>query len=127
MQISINTTQFESTIALSAYHSYKAGDFDLATQSLLQVLDVEPRNWLARLMLAVCYHKTEKDFAAERALRFVYQNCPDEALKQRACLALQTLAANIQAAKRKPVEFGRFNSVHHNPPPVPLEQVIDIR
>jgi thioredoxin-like negative regulator of GroEL len=127
MQITITTTQLDASVALKAYKSFKDADYQTASSRLLEILDVEPQNWQARLMLAVCYHKMGQQFASERALRFVYNGCPDSDLKQKACLALQSLAAHVDSVKLKPVEFGRFNSPHQDVQPMPMEVVLDIK
>src|SRR5438552_2164650 len=110
MDIKFSTTQLDASLVLGAYKAFKDGNFESAGKSLLEILDVEPRNWQARLLLACCYSKSKQNFAAQRALRFVYENCSDDPdLKAKACLALQSLNAKMEAEKGSAAEFGRFN------------------
>lgn len=106
MDLSINTTQVDASVALKAYQLYKSAQYKEAIPVLLDILDVEPRNWHARLFLAACYFKTGQPLASERAFRFTYENCTDEVLTQKACLALQAVkASTASTGPQVPAEF----------------------
>jgi len=77
------------TTGLNAFKAFSESDFNRAAELLLQVLDAEPEDWLARLYLGVCYHKTGQLFACQRALRFVADSCPDADMKGKAVQALE--------------------------------------
>jgi len=51
----------------NALNLYKDGDFRRAMLQLIEVLDKEPENWHARLMLGTCYYKSG-EFAAASAV-----------------------------------------------------------
>jgi thioredoxin-like negative regulator of GroEL len=106
MDLNIKTEQIDASVALVAHRLYKEGQYREAIPVLQDILDMEPLNWQCRLFLAACYFKTAQPMAAERALRFVYEKCPDESLKQKACFAMQ--AVNAATAKKifVPLEFG---------------------
>jgi thioredoxin-like negative regulator of GroEL len=104
------TVQIDTELALSGYALFKDGQYRAAIPLLLEILDLDTRNWQARLLLAACYHKTGQSAAALRALRFVYDNCVDAQLKQKSCLALQAVNASLQQAVCTPAEFGSVNT-----------------
>jgi thioredoxin-like negative regulator of GroEL len=104
-KIGISTSGIDISVGINAYKAYKAGDFVKAAELLLQVLDAEPRNWLARLYLGVCYYKTNQNFAAQRAFQFVAQNCPEQELKVKASRAMAVLGTQAQTIGKAP-EFG---------------------
>ena len=105
MEDNKTTVQVDTQLALAGYVLFKEGRYREAIPSLQDILDHEPRNWQARLFLAACFHKTGQPGAALRALRFVYENCTDVALKQKACLALQAVTAAMEQAKPMPAEL----------------------
>ena len=106
MKLTVNTDQVDATLALKAYNLYKGGLFGEATQALQEILDVEPRNWQARLFLAVCFSKTDQPGSAQRSLRFVYDNCTDANLRKKAFSALQLVNAALEVnSSSTPPEF----------------------
>ena len=98
LDFSINTTFLDANAALKAYNDYKQGRYSEAINGLLSVLDTETRNWQARLFLGVCYYKTGQKFGAVRAFRYVYENCDDAELKSKACVAMQSVKSELEAA-----------------------------
>lgn len=97
-------------MGLNACKAYEEGNFPQAMEYLLQILDMEPQNWLARFYLAVCYEKTGQAFAATRAFRFLYDNCKDDELRKKALFCMQRINGDIQkAAHEDAPEFGRYN------------------
>ncbi len=106
MDLAITTTQIDASVAMQAYRLYKDGKYSEAIPVLQQILDFEPRNWHARLFLSASYFKTNQPMAAERGFRAVFENCPEEELKQKACFALQSVAAATAKIIQVPAEFG---------------------
>jgi thioredoxin-like negative regulator of GroEL len=83
MDFTFNTQIVDVSVALNALKFYKAGQYKEATSCLLDLLDVEPKNWDARLMLGACYFKTEQWGAAQRAFRFIFEQCPAADIKSK--------------------------------------------
>lgn len=89
MDIKFNTQIVDISVALTALKHYRAGNYKMAIESLLKILDAEPNNWDARLMLAASYYKTAQYAAAERAFAKLNENCPDEDIRVRAAVGLK--------------------------------------
>ena len=107
-KINITTTSIDISVGLNAFQCYQRGDYKQALVHLLEILDVEPQNWQARLYLAVCYTKTEQMHAAQRAFRFIYDNCKDGEFRSKALTALHAVNAQLAGEQKLPEEFGRF-------------------
>jgi tetratricopeptide (TPR) repeat protein len=124
MEFTVNTTFLDANSALQAYRDYKLGNFDEAIAGLIPILDVEPRNWQARLFLGVCYYKTGQKFGALRAFRFVYDNCTDNELKQKACMALQSVKSEVElAGDDAKGPFEKYGEGHHVTKPPSLDAI----
>ncbi len=107
MELNFNTQNVDISVALKALSLYRAGEFSQATCALLEVLDNEPKNWQARLMLGACYYKTAQFASAGRCFRFVYENASDEESRKKGLEGL--LATNAKLEKKIgtiPDEFG---------------------
>lgn len=92
MDLSFNTTlRLDATLAISAHNLYKEGRFREAITPLQDVLDYEPQNGYARLLLGVCFFKTGNAYAAERAFNAVKLNTRDQELRDKAIRALDAL------------------------------------
>ncbi len=103
------TTQADVSLGVNACAAYASGDFKKAQVFLLEILDIEPNNWLARFYLATCYMKTDQLYAAQRAFRMIYEKTNDAELKSKACSLMQRVSGEmIEGGPRKPTEFGRF-------------------
>jgi cytochrome c-type biogenesis protein CcmH/NrfG len=106
----ITTSQVDASLGLAACKAYADGDFKAAENFLIQILDSEPNNWLARYYLAVCYAKNKQIYAAQRAFRLLYDKSTDQDVRSKACLMLQRINSEIhEGVNKKPIEFGRFN------------------
>lgn len=95
MELTFNTQSVDVSVALKALNLYRAGEFQEAIGSLAEVVDAEPQNWQARLMMAVCYYKTNQNFAAQRGFRFIYDNSTDPESKKQALAGLHATNAKI--------------------------------
>lgn len=103
------TSQVDASLGVNACAAYAAGDFKKAQGLLLEILDIEPSNWLARFYLATCYMKTNQLYAAQRAFRQIYEKSTDAELRSKACSLMQRVSGEmIDGGDKKPVEFGRF-------------------
>ena len=96
MNLTFNTNNTDSSIVVKALQQYRSGAFEQAVKSLVDILDSEPNNWQARLMLAVCYYRTNQLFAAERAFRSVYEQADDKETRQKGLEGLQSTKAKMQ-------------------------------
>lgn len=124
MNLTFTTQSVDISVALSALQHYRAGEFQQAITSLLIVLDSEPRNWQARLMLAACYYKTNQMFAAVRAFRFIYESAGDDELRKKALEGLQATNAKLERKTVEcPAEFGAY--VQRNTSNVPVAAWLD--
>jgi thioredoxin-like negative regulator of GroEL len=108
MEFTFNTQIVDVSVALNALNLYKSASYKEATTHLLNILDVEPKNWDARLMLGACYFKTEQFASAQRAFRFIYENCPLSDTKSRALEGMQAATFKLQPQKAMPMEFGGY-------------------
>ncbi len=103
--MNISTSNLDISKCVAAIEAYRTGDYAKAIELLLTIIDDEPRNWDARFYLAVSYSKTGQRFAAQRALQFIYDNCPIEDLKAKACNALISVRMEI-AGQTPPATSG---------------------
>jgi tetratricopeptide (TPR) repeat protein len=105
----VTTSQVDASLGVNACQAFAAGDYKKAQTYLLEILDYEPNNWLARFYLATCYAKTNQLYAAQRAFRHIFDNTNDAEIRSKACLMLQRVSGEImEAGSNKPSEFGRF-------------------
>lgn len=103
--ITFNTVQMELASILTGYKLFKAGKYSEATPYLTSVLEIDPENWQARLLLGACYMKTGQAVTALRAFRWVSENCFNEVLKGKADKALQACKAAIERDPTTAVEL----------------------
>lgn len=106
----LTTSQVDASLGVNACKAFAEGDYKQAQVLLLEIVDMEPNNWLARFYLATCYAKTDQMFGAQRAFRYIFENCStDEEIRQKAVLMLQRVSGEImEGGSKKPQEFGRF-------------------
>lgn len=120
MQLTFNTINGDATTALRAMRNYRSGSYELAINDLQLILDVEPNNWDARLMLGACYYKTAQWFAAHRAFQFINDRTDSIDLRSRALEGIQ--ATNAKMNKRPvntlPAEFGCYVEHYHSKSPL---------
>jgi thioredoxin-like negative regulator of GroEL len=113
MDITFNTQIVDVSVALNALKHYRAGEYKEAITHLVDILDVEPRNWDARLMLAACYYKTGQYATAQRAFRFLHDNSADAETKKKALEGLHACTVKLKPQTDLPPEFGGY--VARNP------------
>lgn len=94
------------SLALRALKLYDDGDFCQAVKPLIEVLDAEPNNWQARLMLGSCYYNTGSFAAAQRAFQFTYEKCADEKLKRQAFEGWQACKLKLDNPASPLPDFG---------------------
>jgi hypothetical protein len=107
VDINFNTTQLDASLVVNAYAFYKSGDYERAISALLGLLNIEPRNWQARLILGACYFHVNQKPAAQQAFRFVHDNCHDHDIARKAGLALQTVNAELLKDVMPPADSGK--------------------
>ncbi len=112
MKLTFNTLIADVSIALKAINNYRAGSYEQAITSLHDILDSEPMNWDARLMLAACYYKTEQWSSAHRAFAFIVSRTNDNDIRAKALEGQQVTSAKLNnwigRPGELPAEFGCF-------------------
>ena len=108
MEFTFNTQIVDVSVALNALRMYREGDYRRAITHLIDVLDTEPNNWQARLMLGASYYKTGEYAAAQRVFRFLYEKCPEEELKRKAFEGSQAAGIKMTKPQDLPPEFGCY-------------------
>ena len=79
-----------------AIMAYRAGRYRDAIELLLQATDVDPRNFMAGLYLAMSYHKAGRVGDSFRLMKRISVECPDEHLRLKAQQALPQIEAEMQ-------------------------------
>jgi hypothetical protein len=108
MQFTLDTQILDVSVVLNALTSYRDGNYQRAAAQLLEILDMEPNNWQARLMLGGCHYKTGEFASAQRVFRFLSDKCPEQDVRSKAQEGL--LACNVKIRPVEiPAEFGCYN------------------
>jgi hypothetical protein len=108
MDITFNTHTVDVSVTLKAVQLYREKNYKACVTVLMSVLDVEPRNWQARLMLGACYFRTEQWGAAQRCFRFLVDQCTDPDTKIKALEGLQAATSRLERRVDIPMEFGSY-------------------
>jgi Tfp pilus assembly protein PilF len=95
MDLKFKTQIVDVSVALKALQQYRDGEYKPAIETLLVILEAEPNNWDARLMLAACYFGTSQFAAAERSFQTVIDKCPIEALCDKARIGVESSLAQL--------------------------------
>ncbi len=110
--LTFNTLIVDISVALKAINFYQSGQFEEAISELQSVLDYEPKNWDARLMLAACYYKTKQWSAAHRVFQFIEAQSNNAGIKQKAAEGIRVCDGKMKnwhgSASTVPAEFGCF-------------------
>ena len=80
-------------IAIFAYRNERYAD---AVRWLLDIIDNDQENWIARLYLGMAYERSGQVANAERLLRRMANDCPDISLKRKATTALVLVEAEMR-------------------------------
>ena len=89
MDIRFDTQLVDISVALNALKLYREGKYKEAIENLVKILDGEPENWDARLMLAASYYKTGQYASAERNFARLIDKCEHADICKRAQVGLQ--------------------------------------
>ena len=109
MEITFDTQKVDATVAVKALRFYKSKQYNEAIPALTDILDYEPSNWDARLLLAACYYKTQQYMTAQRIFRFISDGCPERATRLKALEALNVIGTQIyHRSDDLPPEFGSY-------------------
>lgn len=108
MDFTFNTQIVDASVALRALQQYRDKDYKTCLSTLLNVLDMEPKNAQARLMVGACYFKTSQWAAAQRTFRWLVDNADDAEIKRKAVEGLQAATAKLQQPAALPMEFGSY-------------------
>ena len=110
--LTFNTTSLDVSVALNAVRYYQSGNFQQAIDSLQLVLDVEPNNWDARLMLGACYYKSGQFVSAHRVFQFIADKTDKPQIRTKAAEGAQVCAAKLDNRLTMPgvipAEFGCY-------------------
>lgn len=106
IQLTFNTQNVNISVALKALEAYRAGKYTEAIAGLVEVLDMEPQNWDARLMLGASYYKSGQYFAAQCAFRLVCERAPEQDIRIKGREGLLAASARTGKGLQIPEEFG---------------------
>ncbi len=110
--LTFNTTSLDVSVALDAIKHYQAGNFKQAMDSLQLVLDCEPENWDARLMLGACYFKSGQYVSAHRIFQFISDKTNKLEIRSKATEGATVCAAKLDNRLSMPgvipAEFGCY-------------------
>lgn len=111
MEITFNTQNAEATVALKALQQYKAKQFKEAIASFTEILDCEPGNWDARLLLGACYYKSGQFLTAQRIFNYINESCcTNLEARAKAREALRSVQSQLERGTTDlPAEFGCYN------------------
>jgi hypothetical protein len=108
MDFTFNTQIVDISVALRALKLYRDKEYKEAIPALVQILDTEPTNWQARMMLGACYYKSEQFPTAYRTFRYIYEKCPHIDVRRKAFEAVQASQLRSQTHVEVPAEFGCY-------------------
>lgn len=115
MKLTFNTLVVDLSVALKAIKLYQSGEFKQSISAIQDVLDLEPNNWDARLMLAVCYYKTGQYAAALRAFQLIADKTDCIEIRRKANEGVHVTAAKLDNRHNRPAfpaEFGCHVELH---------------
>lgn len=115
MSNTFNTLISDLSVVVEAINLYQAGRFREAMSALLQLLDTEPNNWDARLMLAVCYYKTGQIASAHRAFSLIVEKTDSLEIRLKALEGAELMTAKLEGRNTHaamPPEFGCHVELH---------------
>jgi cytochrome c-type biogenesis protein CcmH/NrfG len=85
-------------IAILAYRNNRFRD---AIELLVQVIDEEPSNWMARMYLGMSYEKAGRAIDAHRLFKRLSGECPDDHIRAKANGSLPLLEAEMRRRFQK--------------------------
>ncbi|MBX9571871.1 MAG: tetratricopeptide repeat protein [Candidatus Obscuribacterales bacterium] len=110
--LTFNTTSLDVSVALNAIKHYQAGNYKQAIDSLQLVLDCEPENWDARLMLGACFYKSGQYVSAHRVFQFLCDKTNNLEIRRKAAEGVQACTAKMDNRHSMPgdipAEFGCY-------------------
>lgn len=93
---------FNPRLAREINDLLEGNSFHQVIEPLLSLIDCEPQNWHARFVLAVAYFRSSQTSAAQRALRYLCDACPDADLRRKADRALMCVNNSIDLKNSMP-------------------------
>lgn len=111
MGLSFNTENREAGVGLKAFQLYTSKKYSEAISAFNLILDFEPKNWDARLLLGACYYKTKQYITAQRVFNNIAENCDNLEIRSKARQALRSTQMQIEHGSTDlPPEFGCYNN-----------------
>ena len=80
--------------------AFRHGRYADAVELLVQVVDAEPNNWLAKLYLATAYGKDGRYSDSQRLFKRMAADCPDAHLKAKANDGLRIVEEQLRGGFR---------------------------
>jgi tetratricopeptide (TPR) repeat protein len=108
MEFTFNTQIVDVSVALNALNLYREGNYKQAISHLTDILDMEPNNWQARLMLGACHYQVGEYSTSQRVFRFLADYCTDQEVKRKALSGFQAASAKLAKPLDLPPEFGCY-------------------
>lgn len=110
MKLTFSTFVADLAVTLDAVNLYQSGEFRKAINHIQDVLDLEPSNWDARLMLAVCFFKTGQHGAAVRAFQLIAEKAGCQDIQQKALEGLAVCSSKLERLSDRPATPDEFGS-----------------
>jgi len=88
------------------------GNFDLAIEYFLSVLEKQEENWTCRWQLVLAYQKANNVNAARHQVIFLSERCPDETLRGFAQLLLKSMC--LQEKETEPAAAPQWLEILRN-------------
>ena len=100
MELSFNTENRTSGVGLKALQLYSSKQYEAAIKSFQDILDLEPNNWDARLLLGACYYKTSQFITAQRIFNYIASNCKNLEILSKTRQAFVRHSLSLSTAQR---------------------------
>jgi len=92
-------------------NAFRAQDYAQAIKLLSRALDKNKTDWRARMFLSMAYYTTGATFPAISHLKYLQMNCPDDLVKQKSTIALDSLEQRVEEARRRQAAKQHYGAV----------------
>jgi tetratricopeptide (TPR) repeat protein len=80
--------------------AFRVKDYAQSIKCLSRALDKDKTDWRARMFLSMSYYATGATFPAANHLRYLHEHCPDQLVREKSKIALDSLQQRLEAARR---------------------------